>query len=98
MLAPAQLGDEVARDVVRGRAESTGGDDKIGAGQCFTHGLFDVAAGIGYGNLAGHDISQIGQAAAEPLLVGVENAPEHQLATGIDEFDVHDSRARKAFS
>jgi hypothetical protein len=31
--------------------------------------------------------------AAEPLLVGIEHAPQHQFAAGIDEFDNHRAQA-----
>ena len=60
--------------------------------------LLDIGGGIGNCNLARNNIAQIRQLPAEPLLMRIQHPAQHQLAAGIDEFDVHDSIARKAVS
>ena len=84
-----QLRNQIAREVVGGRAEAAGGDDQVRAAQRFTDGGLDVVRRVRHGHLAGHDVTEISQAAAKPLLVRVEHAAEHQFAAGVDEFDVH---------
>src|SRR5688572_24495997 len=84
-----QLRDQITRDVVGGWAKAASSDDKVGARQRFADGLFDIVASIRHGNLAGDDITKISKTATEPLLVRVEHTTQHELATGVDEFDVH---------
>ena len=84
-----QLRNQLAGDVVGGRAEAAGGDDEVGAARRLANGGLDVRRRVRHGHLAGHDITQVSQAAAKPLLVRVEHAAEHQFAAGVDEFDVH---------
>jgi hypothetical protein len=50
--------------------------------------LLNVRGGIGNGDLAGHSVTGIREPAAEPLLVGIEDKPKHQLAAGVNDFDI----------
>ena len=84
-----QGGDKVARAVVAGGSESTGDDDQISAGQGFAHRFLDRRGFVRNGGLTGHGVAKIGELAAEPLLVGVEHAAQHQLAAGVDDFNLH---------
>ena len=86
---PSKLRNQIARQIVGSRAEAAGGDDQIRAAQRFANGGLDVVRRVRHGHLAGHDITEIGEAAAEPLLVRVEHATEHQFAAGVEQFDVH---------
>jgi hypothetical protein len=49
----------------------------------------DFAGGIRHGDLALDGVAEVGESAAEPLLMGVEHASEQQFAAGVDEFDIH---------
>jgi hypothetical protein len=53
------------------------------------HGLPDGGRGIVHGNLPRDEVSAVGQLPTEPLLMGVEDAAQHQFAAGVDEFDDH---------
>ena len=92
-LLPEQLRHQIPRQVIRGRAQAAGRDDEVGARERLADGLLDVAAGIRHRDLPGDDVAQVRQLAAEPLLVGIEHAPQHQLAAGVDEFDNHRAQA-----
>ncbi|MDB6124925.1 MAG: hypothetical protein JWQ71_3918 [Pedosphaera sp.] len=83
-----ETGDEIAGDVVGSGAEAAGYDDEIGAGKGFTDGGLNGVAGISNGNLAGGGVAGVGELAADPLLMGVEDEAEHQLAAGVDYFDI----------
>ena len=83
------LGDQVPRHVVGGGPESTGRDDQIGPAEALGDGLADSDRGVGHGDLAGDGEAGIGKAATEPLLMGVQDAAQHQLGAGIDDFDLH---------
>jgi hypothetical protein len=83
-----QLRDEIASGVVRGWPKPTGGDDQGGARERFPNCLFDVSSAIGNGDLPAHDITEIGQAAAKPLLMRVEDTPQQQLAACVDELSI----------
>jgi hypothetical protein len=76
--------NQVTRDIVRGRAKAASGNDKVGAAERFANGGFNVNGVIGYGDLTVDYITGICELAAEPLLVGVEDAAEHQLRAGVD--------------
>ena len=89
-----QFGDEIARDVIRRGAEAAGADDEVGVIGGLTDGVLDGAAFIGDGHLALDEVAAIGELAAEPLLVGIEDAAEHQLGAGVDDFDVHSCACR----
>ena len=51
--------------------------------------LLDGRARIVDGTLARDGIAEIGQLPAEPGLMGIEHKAQHQLAAGVDQFDVH---------
>ena len=80
-----QLSDKIAGDVIRGWAKTAGGDDKVGARQRFPRGLLDIGAGVRDRDLPGDDITEVGEAAAKPLLMRVENTPEHEFTAGVDD-------------
>jgi hypothetical protein len=84
-----QFRDEVTREVIRSRAESAGRDHQIRTTQSFAHGLLDLAAGIGHGDLPRDNVAEVGEAPAKPLLVRVQDAAQHQFAAGIHEFNIH---------
>ena len=86
--AAEQLGDQIAREVVGSRAESAGDEDDVRAAKTFANGLLDGGAFIGDGDLAGDSVTGVGELAAEPLLMRVEDEAEHQFAAGIDDFNV----------
>ena len=90
---PQQLRYQIPRQVIRSRAQAAGRDNQIGTRKRLPDGLLDVTARIRHRDLPGDDVAEVGEPAAEPLLVRVEDAPEHQLAAGVDDFDVHCWRA-----
>jgi len=49
----------------------------------------NILGAIADGELAADDIAAIGELAAEPLLVGVEDEPQHELAAGVNDFNDH---------
>ena len=89
-----QLGDQIAREVVGCGAKSAGGDDEVGAGQRFTHGLLDIRTRVRHGDLPADGVAEVGQAAAKPLLMGVEDAAQQEFTAGVDEFDDHARKFR----
>jgi len=54
----------------------------------------DVVRRVRHGHLACHDITEIREVAAEPLLVRVQHAAQHQFAAGVEKFDVHPAQFR----
>ena len=69
-----QFRDEFARDVIGGRAEAAGGNDEIRATEGFAHGVLDFATGVGDGHLPRDDVAEVGESAAKPLLMRIEDA------------------------
>jgi hypothetical protein len=51
--------------------------------------LRDVARRVRHGDLPRDVVAEVGEAAAKPLLVRVQNAAQQKFAAGVDEFDVH---------
>jgi hypothetical protein len=84
-----QLRNQVTRDVVGSRAEPAGDDHQIRAGQGFSDGLLDVARRVRHGNLPRDDVAKIGEPAAEPLLVRVQNAAQQKFAASVYQFNFH---------
>ncbi|MCZ7641197.1 MAG: hypothetical protein M5U12_37195 [Verrucomicrobia bacterium] len=83
-----EFGDGVSREVIRGRAQAAGGDDQVGPSQRVTHGLLNGGRAIRDGHLALDHVAGIGKLAAEPLLVGVQDAAQHQFAPRIEDLEV----------
>ena len=83
------LRNQIPRDVVGSRPESAGDNHQLRPGQRLAHRLLDVVRSVRHGHLARDDGAAIGEAAADPLLVRVQNAAEQQFAAGVDEFNVH---------
>ena len=50
----------------------------------------NIFSAIADSELAADDVSAIGELAAEPLLVRVEDEPEHEFAAGVDDFNDHE--------
>jgi len=48
-----------------------------------------LAAGIGHGHLPRDDVAKVGETAAKPMLVRVQNPTQHQFAASIHEFNIH---------
>lgn len=82
-------GDLIAGDVVGSWAEAAGGDDEIGGGKRIGNRANNVFGAIADRHLAANGVAAIRELAAEPLLVGVENEPEHEFAAGVDDFNDH---------
>jgi hypothetical protein len=40
-------------------------------------------------HLSRDDVAEVGEPAAKPLLVRVQDAAQHEFAAGVDEFNVH---------
>ena len=76
-LSAEQLRDRFPRQVVRGRSQSSGGDDQIGARKRFANRLCDVRRGICDGDLASNQVAPVRELTANPLLMGIQNAALH---------------------
>jgi hypothetical protein len=48
-----------------------------------------VWACIGNGHLPRHAVAEISEPAAQPLLIRVQDAAQHEFAAGVDNFDAH---------
>ena len=81
--------DQLARDVVRRRPQPASGDDQVRATQRFAHGGLNLAARIRDRDLPRHNVSHICEPTAQPLLMRIEHTTQHQLATCIDDFNIH---------
>ena len=92
--AAEHLGDEVARDVVRSRPQSACCQHQISAGEGLARGGLDGCGVIRDADLPGDFVAAIGQLAANPLLVRIENAPQKQFAAGVDEFNTWERHGR----
>src|SRR5258706_2361581 len=88
-LATEQLSNDIARPVVAGWPQSTSRNDQIGPGQSLRNRLPNSLRRIVHGHLPVHDITMIGQLPAKPLLVRVEDAPEHQFSPSVNDLDFH---------
>ncbi len=86
---PKQSSNEIARNVVRGGAKAASGDDEVRSGQRFTHDRFDITASVSHGDLTRHDVTEVREPPAEPLLMRIEHATEHEFAARVDKFDIH---------
>ena len=84
-----QFGDALAGEVVTGGTEAAGDDDELGAGDGFADGDLDGFAGVGYGLLMGECVAHTRELLGEPMVVGVEDAPNEEFAAGVDEFHAH---------
>ena len=84
-----QLGDTLAGEVVTGGAKAASDDDEFGAGDGFADGGLDGFAGVGHGLLMGECIAGARELLGEPMVVGVEDAPNEEFAAGVDEFHAH---------
>ena len=84
-----QFRDHIPGEIIRSGAEAAGDDDEISAFEGFADGLLDGGAGVGNGDLTGDFVGGISELSTEPLVMGVENQPEHEFAAGIDDFDDH---------
>src|SRR5262249_42867451 len=85
---------QVTGEIIGSRAESTRSNDQICSRERFACCLLDLSSGVGDGYLAGDIIAEVSEAAAEPLLVCVENATQQKLAASIDEFNGHGRRGQ----
>ena len=83
------MGGKLAGEVVAGGAEAAGDEDEIGTAQRLAEGGLDARAVVGDAHLAGDFVAEVGELAAKPLLVGVEDAPDQEFGAGVDEFDAH---------
>ena len=84
-----QASDLFPGEVIGRGSQSARGDNPIGASQGFGDRLFDDGGVIRNGYLALNGIAGIGQLAADPLLMSIENPPEQEFAAGGDELDDH---------
>ena len=84
-----QLGNALAGKVVTGWAKAAGDEDQLGASNGFTCGGLDGVAGVGHGLLMSERVARAGELLGEPMVMGVENAPEKEFAAGVDEFHAH---------
>ena len=84
-----EIGDQLARDVVGGRAKSACGDYEAGAAKRRLHRIADRRTGVRYGDLTRKSVAIVSEPLTKPLLVGVEHAAKQQLGAGVDEFDLH---------
>ena len=84
-----QLGDALAGEVVTGGTEAAGDDDELGTGDGFADSGLDGFAGVGYGLLMGECVAHTRELLGEPMVVGVEDAPNEEFAAGVDEFHAH---------
>ena len=65
------LGDDLARAVVTGGPQPAGRDHQISMPQCFANRLLNGVARIRHRHLPGDHMAEVGQPAAQPLLVRV---------------------------
>ena len=86
---PEQFRDQLAGEIVGSRTKAAGGDDQIRAAQRFAHGLLDFVSRVRDRHLSRDDVAEVRQPAAEPLLMRVQHASQHQFAAGVDDFNVH---------
>ena len=68
---PKQLGGDLARKIVAGRAEATGHDDRVAASDRFLDRFADRRA-IGHGRLSRDAQTEFEKLAAKPCAVGVD--------------------------
>ena len=57
------------------------------------HRLLNGRRAIINSHLAADHIATVCQLAANPLLMGVEDAAQHQFASGVNEFDLHNENS-----
>ena len=83
------FGGDVASEVVAGGAQPAGGDERSARANASWRASWICAGVVGDTNLAGNLVAQVGQFAAKPLLMGVEDAPDEEFGAGVDQFDAH---------
>ena len=84
-----QLSDTLAGKVVTGGAKAASDNDEFGADDGFADGGLDGFACVGHGLLMGEYIAGACELLGEPMVVGVEDAPNEEFAAGVDEFHAH---------
>ena len=57
--------------------------------ESFGDGLLNGRGGVGNRNLTLHGVTGVGQLPANPLLMGIQDSTQHELAAGGDDLDVH---------
>src|SRR5207249_4611591 len=88
-LAPQQLSNLVSSAIVAGRSQPAGDDEQAGHSQRLADGLLDGRAGVGHRHLTVQRVAEVGQLAAEPLLMRIEHLAQHQFSAGVDELNAH---------
>src|SRR5215212_1192249 len=86
---PGHLGQRLPGDVVLGRAQAAGQDDRVGPAEGLADGLGDA-----FGVVPDHGVAQavpadVGQALADPGGVGVDDLAEQQLGPDPDDLAAH---------
>lgn len=89
-----QFGRSFAREVVAGRPEASGGQDKIGALEGGLESLADGRA-IGHADLAGDADAARGEFAGQISEVGVGHETEEEFGSRIDHFGLHQPRTSR---
>ena len=86
--SPEQLGDDLARDVIGGGAESAGDEKHLCAAAGFENPIADGGA-VGDGCLSRESETEREDLAGDPAGVGVLHAAEKQLRADIQDLDGH---------
>jgi hypothetical protein len=89
-----QIGGRIASDVVRGRAESARGDDKVGTVECLAQRLADGRS-IRDADLAADGDTQRGEFTGQPGEVFVLDQTEEEFGSGVDDLGLHQARQRR---
>ena len=84
-----QVRHEVARDVVRGRAQSAGHQDEVGPAERFFERGADGWA-IGHTDLPVHAQAEREKRLPQECEVRVRDVAEQKLRAGVDDFDSHE--------
>ena len=87
-----KFSDQVAGTIVGSRTESAGSNYEDGTRERFANGGLNIRRSVVNGNLASDDVTAFRKFTAKPLLVRIEDVAEHQLAAGVDNFDIHSVR------
>ena len=86
-LAPEELRENRSREVVGGRAQSTGRDHATGPLQRLAHGVGDLVGIIAHGGTARDRDTDFAQRAREEHRVGVDRRAKQEFITDGDDLD-----------
>ena len=68
---------------------AAGGDYQVRVRQRLAYRLLDGVARIRHRHLPGDHVAEVGQPAAQPLLMRIQHPPQHQFTARIDNFNIH---------